>query len=66
MLNLVLKAGDRIQLGDNIIIKLQSESRAQLAIDAPKEVAIKRIEAEKIEPKKKKSVIVSSRVDVHR
>ena len=41
MLNLVLKTGDRIQIGDNVVIKLQSDSRAQLAIDAPKEVNIK-------------------------
>lgn len=32
MLNLVLKNGDRIQIGDNVVIKLQSDSRAQLAI----------------------------------
>ena len=44
MLNLVLKTGDRIQIGDNVIIKLQSDNRAQLAIDAPREVQIKRIE----------------------
>lgn len=43
MLNLVLKTGDRIQIGDNVVIKLQSDSRAQLAIDAPNEVNIKRL-----------------------
>ena len=43
LLNLVLKTGDRIQIGDNVIIKLQSDSRAQLAIDAPRQVEIKRI-----------------------
>lgn len=41
MLNLVLITGDRIQIGDNVVIKLQSDSRAQLAIDAPREVNIK-------------------------
>ncbi len=49
MLNLVLKTGDRIQIGDNVVIKLQSDSRAQLAIDAPKEVNIKRIASDKDE-----------------
>lgn len=43
MLNLVLKQGDQLQIGDNVVIKLQSESRAQLAIDAPRDVDIKRI-----------------------
>lgn len=43
MLNLVLKTGDRIQIGDNVVIKLQSDSRAQLAIDVPNEVNIKRL-----------------------
>lgn len=66
MLNLVLKAGDRLQIGDNVIIKLQSDSRAQLAIDAPREVEIKRIESEKVEPKKKKSIIITSNIDVRR
>lgn len=59
MLNLVLKTGDRIQIGDNVVIKLQSDSRAQLAIDAPKEVNIKRLgpEEEAEKPKKKKVYI---------
>ena len=59
MLNLVLKTGDRIQIGDNVVIKLQSDSRAQLAIDAPKEVNIKRLppETEEEKPKKKKVYI---------
>ena len=52
MLNLVLKTGDRIQIGDNVVIKLQSDSRAQLAIDAPKEVNIKRIASDKDESSK--------------
>lgn len=62
MLNLVLKTGDRIQIGDNVVVKLQSDSRAQLAIDAPKEVNIKRLEPEEEEekPKKKKVYIAGS------
>lgn len=62
MLNLVLKTGDRIQIGDNVVIKLQSDSRAQLAIDAPKEVNIKRLGPEEVEekPKKKKVYIAGS------
>lgn len=43
MLNLVLKSGDRLQIGEDVVIKLQSDSRAQLAIDAPREIQIKRI-----------------------
>lgn len=63
VLNLVLKTGDRIQIGDNVIIKLQSDSRAQLAIDAPKEVNIKRIASDKEESPKLelKSGVASSR-----
>lgn len=52
MLNLVLKTGDRIQIGDNVIIKLQSDNRAQFAIDAPREVDIKRIASDKEESSK--------------
>jgi len=55
MLNLVLKAGDKLQIGEDVVIKLQSDSRAQLAIDAPREISIKRIvsdcKREKIEKK---------------
>lgn len=40
MLNLVLKSGDRLQIGEDVVIKLQSDSRAQLAIDAPREIQI--------------------------
>ena len=43
MLNLVLKSGERLQIGEDVVIKLQSDSRAQLAIDAPREIKIKRI-----------------------
>lgn len=43
MLNLVLKSGNRLQIGEDVIIKLQSDSRAQLAVDAPREIQIKRI-----------------------
>ena len=59
LLNLVLKTGDRIQIGDDVVIKLQSDSRAQLAIDAPREVSIKRLAAE---PKAPKSVKSSDKV----
>jgi len=64
MLNLVLKTGDRIQIGDNVVIKLQSDSRAQLAIDAPREVEIKRIAFDKEESSKSepKSGVASSGV----
>lgn len=72
MLNLVLKTGDRIQIGDNVVIKLQSDSRAQLAIDAPREVQIKRIdhdgvgktgktETDTAAPKKKNVIFVNDK-----
>ena len=47
MLNLIIKKGDTLQIGENVKIKLQNDSRAQLAIDAPREVSIKRIVTEK-------------------
>lgn len=48
MLNIALKTGDQIKIGDDVIIKLQSDRRAQLAIDAPREVPITRVVAEKL------------------
>ena len=54
MLSLVLKLGDQIKIGDDIIIKLQSETRANLAIDAPREMKIERIQSsESKEPQPK-------------
>ena len=47
MLNLIIKKGDTLQIGVNVKIKLQNDSRAQLAIDAPREVSIKRIVTQK-------------------
>ena len=47
MLNLIIKKGDTLQIGENVKIKLQNDSRAQLAIDAPREVSIKRIVTQK-------------------
>ena len=47
MLNLIIKKGDTLQIGENVRIKLQNDSRAQLAIDAPREVSIKRIVTQK-------------------
>lgn len=51
MLSLVLKAGDKIRIGDNVVIKLKSDRKTKIAIDAPREVTIERIEAEKREKK---------------
>lgn len=47
MLNIVLKVGDRIELGDYIIIELHSDRRAQLAIDAPKRLKLKDLTPQK-------------------
>ncbi len=55
MLNVVMKSGDKLQIGDHVVIKLQSDSRAQLAIDAPKEVSIRRIAAD-IQEKQKEQI----------
>lgn len=46
MLNLMLKKDEILKIGDNISIKLQSYSSAQIAIDAPKEINIKRVRAD--------------------
>lgn len=47
-----MKTGDQIKIGDDVIIKLQSERRAQLVIDAPKKIPIKRVVAEKLNKEK--------------
>jgi sRNA-binding carbon storage regulator CsrA len=46
MLNLVLKSGEGIQLGEDIIIKVKSDCRTTVAIDAPRSVNIKRLSAD--------------------
>jgi sRNA-binding carbon storage regulator CsrA len=46
MLNIVLKSGEGIQLGEDIIIKVKSECRTAVAIDAPRSVNIKRLSAD--------------------
>ncbi len=49
MLRLVLKKDDQLKIGNDIIIQFLSEGRVSLAVDAPKEVRIDRIEAPKPE-----------------
>ena len=64
MLNLVLKGGERLQVGDDVVIKVKNEGRTELAIDAPREVSIKRLdpeEGEAVKPKKKVIVVRSSK-----
>lgn len=51
---MVLKSGDILQIGDNITIKLQSDTRAQIAIDAPREINIKRLGVKKGEHENRK------------
>lgn len=45
MLTLVMKTGDRLQIGDNVTILVQSESRTKISIDAPQSINIKRLTA---------------------
>jgi sRNA-binding carbon storage regulator CsrA len=45
MLNIVLKPGEGLQLGEDIIIKVKSECRTAVAIDAPRSVEIKKLPA---------------------
>lgn len=61
MLNMVLKSGDMLQIGDNITIKLQSDSRAQIAIDAPREINIKRLGVKKADNGSKKATMSSDK-----
>jgi sRNA-binding carbon storage regulator CsrA len=46
MLNLMLKSGEGIQIGEDIIVKVKSDCRTAVAIDAPKTVNIKRLPAD--------------------
>ena len=59
MLRMVLKNGESVKLGDNIIVKSMTEGRCELAIDAPSEVKIERIDSGKTEVKKTSSTSVS-------
>ena len=43
MLRMVLKNGEKIKLGEDIIVKSMTDGRCELAIDAPREVKIERI-----------------------
>ena len=43
MLTLVMKTGDRLQIGDDVTILIQSESRTKISIDAPQSINIKRL-----------------------
>lgn len=46
MLRLVLKKGEQLKIGNDIVIKSMNEGRINLAIDAPKEVKIERLKPE--------------------
>lgn len=43
MLRLVLKKGEQVKIGADIVIKSMNDSRVNLAIDAPKDVKIERL-----------------------
>lgn len=43
MLRLVLKKGEQVKIGKDIVIKSMNDSRVNLAIDAPKDVKIERL-----------------------
>ena len=71
MLRMVLKNGESIRLGDDIVVKSMTEGRCELAIDAPKEIKIERLDESgtpvnksvakpsTIKPQSKKVVIVN-------
>ena len=46
MLRMVLKNGEQLKLGEDIIIKSMTEGRCDIAIDAPKSVKIEKIKPE--------------------
>ena len=45
MLRLVLKKGEQVKIGADIVIKSMNDSRVNLAIVAPKDVKIERIKS---------------------
>ena len=45
MLRLVLKKGEQVKIGADIVIKSMNDSRVNLAIDAPTDVKIERIKS---------------------
>ncbi|CAI3318043.1 carbon storage regulator [Enterococcus cecorum] len=45
MLRLVLKKGEQVKIGEDIVIKSMNDSRVNLAIDAPNDVKIERIKS---------------------
>jgi len=64
MLRLVVKNGDMIKIGDDIIIKSMTDGRVSLGIDAPRDLNIERMEAKKPEPKKALNIIKTSSDDL--
>ena len=60
MLRMVLKNGEQIKFGENIIIKSMNEGRCELAIDAPREVKIERIKQDKGDEEKTSSTSTST------
>lgn len=49
MLNLLMRPGECLEIGDNVTLRIarSSDSRIQLEVDAPREVAIRRQKGEK-------------------
>jgi len=57
MLRIVVKSGETIKIGDEIVIKSMTDGRVSLAIDAPKKLKIERVEAEKPAPLRTESIV---------
>ncbi len=49
MLNLLMRPGESLEIGDNVTLKIarSSDNRIQLVVDAPRDIAIRRQKSEK-------------------
>ncbi len=48
MLNLLMRPGESLEIGDNVTLKIarSSDNRIQLVVDAPRDIAIRRQKSE--------------------
>jgi sRNA-binding carbon storage regulator CsrA len=51
MLRLTIKKGEKLKIGEDIIFHFQTEGKVRVAIEAPREVRVERIGADKMERK---------------
>jgi sRNA-binding carbon storage regulator CsrA len=51
MLRLTIKKDEKLKIGEDIIFHFQTEGKVRVAIEAPREVRVERIGAEKVEQK---------------